>query len=556
MSAVLVTRPDGVRDPLVAELEARGYRVSAVPTVITRPLHVPWPDLGQFDWIVLTSAAGVAALPALPSGPRWSAVGEATARALRLRGVDVDLVPEEANGAALAEALPDPAGKHVLVVRASLADPDLPNGLRRRGARVQEITAYETVEGPAESADELRQALQSPDLTAVVFASGSAVRGFTKLGGTTDLPAVTIGPRTTAVARSAGFRVVAEAAGPSVQQLAAAVTDAIPKVKMPEPQRPRRLRTNAAVRALVRETRPDPAQLIAPLFVISGREQRHEIRSLVGHHRMTPDLAVREAHRFADLGVGGVLLFGIPDAKDPDGSGAADPRGPVPETLRLLSSEGLPLVLAADVCLCEYTSHGHCGVLDGEKVDNDATLPRLAAAAIAYAEAGADIVGPSAMMDRQVAALRAGLDGAGFTDVAIMAYSSKHASSLYGPFREAAGSTPSFGDRKSYQMDPANAHEALREMQLDADEGADILMVKPAITSLDLLSRARQRFDQPLAAYQVSGEAAMTEAAAERGWIDRRGAVLESLTAIVRAGAGIVITYFAADAATWLRERR
>jgi porphobilinogen synthase len=228
----------------------------------------------------------------------------------------------------------------------------------------------------------------------------------------------------------------------------------------------------------------------------------------------------------------------------------------VPEALRLFRREGLPLALAADVCLCEYTSHGHCGLLDGETVDNDASLPRLAAAAIAYVEAGADIVGPSAMMDGQVAALRSGLDSAGLRDAAIMAYASKHASSFYGPFREAAGSTPSFGDRKSYQMDPANGREAIREMELDAEEGADMLMVKPAITSLDLLARARQRFDLPLAAYQVSGEAAMIEAAAERGWIDRRGAILESLTAIVRAGAGTVITYFAADAAASLRDRR
>src|SRR6266540_364043 len=311
-----------------------------------------------------------------------------------------------------------------------------------------------------------------------------------------------------------------------------------PAVATPGAERPRRLRANPALRDLVRETRLDPRQLIAPLFVINGRAQRQEISSLKGYHRLTPDLALREAHRFAELGIGGVLPFGIPETKDAEGSGADDPRGPVPETLRLLRREGLPLALAADVCLCEYTSHGHCGVLDGEKVDNDATLPRLAAAAIAYAEAGADIVGPSAMMDGQVAALRSGLDAAGFDGVAILAYASKHASSFYGPFRDAAGLTPSFGDRKSYQMDPANAHDALREMQLDADEGADILMVKPAITSLDLLARARQRFDLPLAAYQVSGEAAMIEAAAERGWIDRRGAVLESLTAIARAGAG------------------
>jgi porphobilinogen synthase len=344
------------------------------------------------------------------------------------------------------------------------------------------------------------------------------------------------------------------------------------------------------LRSLVRETWLRPGQLIAPLFVVNGRDERQPIASLRGHSRVTPDLALREAHRLAELGVGGVLLFGIPDEKDERGSGADDPRGPVPEALRLIRAEGLPLVLVADVCLCEYTSHGHCGVFSevrsaapsaevrsaapsaevrsaapsaevrsaapsgGERVDNDASLPRLASAAVAYAEAGADVVAPSAMMDGQVAALRSALDRARALDVAIMAYASKHASSFYGPFREAAGSTPSFGDRKSYQMDPANAREAMREMELDAAEGADILMVKPAISSLDLLARASTRFDLPLAAYQVSGEAAMIEAAAERGWIDRQGAVLESLTAIARAGAGIVITYFAADVAAWLRE--
>ena len=322
----------------------------------------------------------------------------------------------------------------------------------------------------------------------------------------------------------------------------------------PGADRPRRLRANAHLRALVRETRLDPGQLIAPLFVVSGRGRREEIPSLKGHSRLSPDLALAEAHRLARLGVGGVLLFGIPDAKDREGRSAADPKGPVPESLRLLKSEKLPLALVADVCLCEYTTHGHCGVLAGDRIDNDATLPLLADAAIAYVEAGADIVAPSGMMDGQVAALRAGLDGAGLDGAAILAYATKHASVFYGPFREAAGSTPTFGDRKSYQMDPANGHEAMREMELDAEQGADILMVKPALTSLDLLARARDRFDLPLAAYQVSGEAAMIEAAAARGWIDRRGAVLETLTAIVRAGAGIVMTYFAGDASVWLRE--
>jgi porphobilinogen synthase len=314
------------------------------------------------------------------------------------------------------------------------------------------------------------------------------------------------------------------------------------------------MRASASGRALVRETRLHPAQLVAPLFVVPGLSREEPIPSLSGHSRLSPDLAVDRARRLAELGVGGLLLFGVPDAKDDQGRGAADPKGPVPETLRLLREAQLPMVLMADVCLCEYTSHGHCGVLDGERVDNDRTLPLLAAAAVAYAEAGADVVAPSAMMDGQVAALRQGLDEAGFADTAIMAYASKHASFLYGPFREAAGSTPAFGDRRGYQMDPANAREAMREMELDASEGADLLMVKPALTSLDLLARARSRFDRPLAAYQVSGEYAMVEAAAARGWLDRRGVAMETLTAIVRAGADVVMTYFAEDAARWLRE--
>jgi len=327
-------------------------------------------------------------------------------------------------------------------------------------------------------------------------------------------------------------------------------------VRLPGAERPRRLRANTVLRALVRETRLDPGQLVAPLFVVSGRRRRDEIPSLKGHARISPDLALAEAHRLAELGVGGVLLFGIPDSKDVRGEMAADETGPVPETLRLLKAEKLPLALAADVCLCEYTTHGHCGVLDGDHIDNDATLPLLAEAAVAYAESGADVVAPSAMMDGQVAALRSGLDGAGFDGTAIIAYASKHASVFYGPFREAAGSTPSFGDRKSYQMDPANGREAMRELELDAEEGADILMVKPAITSLDLLANARDLFNLPLAAYQVSGEAAMIEAAAERGWIDRRGAILESLIAIRRAGADVIVSYFAADVAKWLKAAR
>jgi porphobilinogen synthase len=324
-------------------------------------------------------------------------------------------------------------------------------------------------------------------------------------------------------------------------------------VSGPGAERPRRLRRRAALRSLVRETRLHPAQLLAPLFVTSGQGVREPIAALPGHSRLSPDLALGLARELEALGVGGLLLFGIPGQKDAEGRGAADPSGPVPQALRAIAAAGLELTLAADVCLCEYTTHGHCGILRGEDVDNDATLPLLAEAAVTYAQAGADLVAPSAMMDGQVAALRSALDGAGLVETAVMAYATKAASAFYGPFREAAGSTPAFGDRRGYQMDPANGREAMREMDLDVAEGADILMVKPAITSLDLLARARVRFNLPLAAYQVSGEAAMIEAAAERGWLDRRLAILESLTAIARAGSDVIVTYFAADAARWLR---
>ncbi len=321
--------------------------------------------------------------------------------------------------------------------------------------------------------------------------------------------------------------------------------------------RPRRLRRAPALRALVRETRLDPPMFVAPLFVRPGRSIREEISSLPGVCRLSPDEVERDTSRLAELGVGGVILFGLPEAKDESGSGAWSDDGIVQVTLRRLRALELPLVLIADTCLCEYTSHGHCGPLrrDGQ-VDNDAAVERLAATAVAQAEAGADVVAPSAMMDGQVAAIRTALDAAGRIDTAVMAYAAKAASAFYGPFREAADSAPAFGDRRGYQMDPANGREALREMALDVAEGADILLVKPAMPQLDLVAAARERFDLPVAAYQVSGEYAMVKAAAERGWIDGRLAMLEALTGIARAGADIVITYAAADVAGWLRETR
>ncbi len=320
---------------------------------------------------------------------------------------------------------------------------------------------------------------------------------------------------------------------------------------------PRRLRRTPALRALVQETRLHPSMFVAPLFVHAGSSGREAIASMPGQARLSPDLAAQEAARLAELGVGGVLLFGVPEAKDPIGSRADAEDGIVQDAFRRIRALELPIVTIADTCLCEYTDHGHCGPLaiDGS-VDNAAAVARLAEVAVSQARSGADIVAPSAMMDGQVRAIRVALDAAGFDQTPIMAYASKHASAFYGPFRQAADSAPAFGDRRGYQMDPANGREAVREMSLDVAEGADILLIKPALPGLDLIATARARFDVPIAAYQVSGEFAMITTAAERGWLDGRRVMTEAVTAIVRAGAGIVISYAAADLARWIAEER
>ena len=317
-------------------------------------------------------------------------------------------------------------------------------------------------------------------------------------------------------------------------------------------RRMRRLRRTGALRALVRETRLSPDRLVYPLFVRYGEGVREPIPAMPGQWRLSVDQLAREAAELRALGVRAVLLFGIPEHKDALGSGAYDEAGVVQQACRALRDADPDLAIMADVCLCEYTSHGHCGVVRGDVVDNDATLEVLARTATSLAAAGADVVAPSAMMDGQVGAIRRALDGAGCPDTAIMAYAAKYASAFYGPFREAAGSAPQFGDRRGYQMDPPNAREALREIALDLEEGADIVMVKPALPYLDVVRAARQAVAVPLAAYQVSGEYAMLVAAAERGWLDLRSAALEALTGIARAGADILITYFAKDVARWL----
>ncbi len=319
-------------------------------------------------------------------------------------------------------------------------------------------------------------------------------------------------------------------------------------------RRPRRLRTTSGIRSLVRETRLSADALVYPLFVVEGHGVRREISSMPGVFQLSVDEAVRETADARADGVRAVLLFGLPGGKDDTGSAAADPAAPVQSAVRALREQCADVTVVTDVCLCEYTSHGHCGVLDGERILNDVTVEHLVQAAISHAEAGAHIVAPSDMMDGRVAAIRAALDARGFDDVAIMSYAAKYCSAFYGPFREAVDSAPAFGDRRTHQMDPANIDEALREVALDLEEGADIVLVKPALPYLDVIQRVKSTFHQPTAAYQVSGEYAMLKAAAHLNWLDEARAMLESLTAIHRAGADIIITYYAREAARALAE--
>ncbi len=318
--------------------------------------------------------------------------------------------------------------------------------------------------------------------------------------------------------------------------------------------RPRRLRKNESLRALIRETQLSPAQFVYPVFIAPGKNKREEISSMPGVFRLSVDQLAKEAKECMDLGVNSMILFGLPEKKDAMGTGAHAKDGIIQRGIRELKNKTPDLTIITDVCLCEYTDHGHCGCLIGDTVDNDATLEILAKVALSHAQAGADMVAPSDMMDGRVAEIRATLDENNFDMIPIMSYAVKYASAFYGPFREAADCAPQSGDRKSYQMDPANAREALREATLDVDEGADILMVKPAVAYLDIISRLKDEFDLPIAAYHVSGEYAMIKAAAEKGWIDGDKVMAETLLSIKRAGADIILTYFAKDMARLLQK--
>ena len=317
--------------------------------------------------------------------------------------------------------------------------------------------------------------------------------------------------------------------------------------------RPRRLRRSEALRGLVRETRITSAGLIYPLFVCPGTKVRKEVTSMPGVFQQSADKVVEECREIEGLGIPGVMLFGLPEFKDPRGTSSTSATGVVQSAIEAIRKANLKLLVLTDVCLCEYTDHGHCGVIENGEVANDPTISILAEQALSHARAGADIVAPSDMMDGRVATIRKVLDEHKFENIAILSYAAKYCSGLYGPFREAAQSAPQFGDRRSYQMDPANAREALQEVALDLDEGADMVMVKPALPYLDIIRQVRDRFDVPVAAYNVSGEYAMVKAASQNGWLDERRVVLEILTGIHRAGAGIILTYHAKDVARWLK---
>lgn len=316
--------------------------------------------------------------------------------------------------------------------------------------------------------------------------------------------------------------------------------------------RPRRLRATSGIRNMVRETALTPDNLVYPIFVVPGTKVKKEISSLPGNYHLSPDMAVELAREVYALGIPAVLVFGLPEYKDERGSSAWDMKSPVQQAILAIKKAVPELVVISDVCLCQYTDHGHCGLLNGHKVDNDPTLPLLAAVALSHAKAGADMVAPSDMMDGRVAAIRTGLDAGGYSDVSIMSYAAKYASAYYGPFRAAADSAPQFGDRRAYQMDPANSREALKEVELDIEEGADLVIVKPALAYLDIVRQVKDRFLLPVVAYNVSGEYAMVKAAAAQGLIDEQRLVMETLLGMRRAGADIIITYHALDAVRWL----
>jgi len=564
---VALTGPDGDGGSLGEGLRALGVATASHPLLLAAPEGGPRLAVGGRapDLVAFTSPRAVDALAdraGPPAGRPCLAVGPETARRAAAAGWSVALEGPGPGAEALLAALDAAAaavrvdGRRVLLPVSDRARTALADGLRARGAEVEVAVVYGV--RPAPDAAARVRGLLEERADAALVASPSAAEALASGAGDAGAPLpplVALGPTTAEAMAALGLPVAGTAEEPTPEAVIRAVGEAhrgAARGAFPA-SRPRRLRRREAIRRLVRETHLTADRLVAPLFVVPGEGVREPIPSMPGVSRVSADEAAVDAAALAGLGVGGVILFGIPAAKDADGSGAWDPGGPVCAALRRIREGGADLALWADVCLCEYTDHGHCGRLAADgSVDNDATLPLLARAAAACARAGADAVAPSDMMDGRVGAIRTALDREGLVDTIIVSYAVKYASAFYGPFRDAAGSAPKSGDRRGYQMDPANAREALREAALDEAEGADVLMVKPALPCLDVVRRVRDATDLPVAAYQVSGEFAMLEAAAARGWIDRDRAILETLTAIRRAGADMVVTYHAAEAARLL----
>ena len=565
MTRVLISREPGAGRSWSDALVARGLEPVQVPLTRIREASdraaidgaLAKLAAGSYDWLVVTSQNTVSVLAGteVPESTRVAAVGAATADALRSVGIHVDLVPAVQSAAGLLRAWPSSTGQSVLLPSSARAKPTLTHGLRAAGLVVDKVDVYEPV--PVYSSRDELDATGFAGVDAVVISSGTVAEQVAALGLDDGALVIAIGEQTAADCLELGMRVTAVADEPSADGIATAVIRAIEATKRPVAvpvDRPRRLRTTEPMRRLMRETRIHASQLVLPMFVAEGASQPRPIASMPGQVQHTFDSLAWAVEESIEAGVGGVMLFGVPEHKDAVGSGATDPDGILNRATAFLAERfGDATVVQTDLCLDEFTDHGHCGVLDSRgRVDNDASLQRYNEMAIAQAAAGSQLLGMSGMMDGQVASARAALDAAGYIDTAILAYSAKYASALYGPFREAVDSSLT-GHRRSYQQDPANRREGMREALLDLAEGADVVMVKPASWYLDVLAEVREVSQVPVWAYQVSGEYAMIESAAAAGWIDRERAIVESVTSIVRSGAETVLTYWATEIARGLR---
>ena len=585
---IVVTRARSQASILVERIESLGGTVVEFPTIEIRPpeSYVPLDrairQIATYDWLIFTSVNGVEQFlnrferlgknVADLAGIEIGAIGPETANRLAAARIQPSLVPKQYQAEGILEMLTPETlrGKRVLIPRAAQARDILPVTLRRWGAQVDIVEAYQTVL-PQADVSALCSLLREDGIDMITFTSSQHGFELCSLAtGSGFIPSALWNRyrlhRSNYKENSGRFR---HAAGSCRRRIYDSwfgwrdhrlfFPDRKGKgwrseVKLEKPMdfpayRPRRLRRNEKIRALVRETTLSPENLIYPIFVGPGKNKAQPVSSMPGVAQLSVDLAVKECEEVEALDIPAVILFGIPEHKNSAGTEAYADSGIVQQAIRAIKEKAPELLLITDVCLCEYTDHGHCGVIKNGDVDNDSTLELLAKEALSHARAGADIVAPSDMMDGRVGAIRQSLDQNGFEQTAIMAYAAKYASGFYGPFREAAESTPQFGDRRSYQMDPANADEALREVELDIREGADIVMVKPAMAYLDIVYRVKQKFGYPVAAYNVSGEYSMIKAAGQNGWIDEERILLEVLFAIRRAGADMILTYFAKDVA-------